>query len=139
MKLVIRLLMLLLVVPAITTLVALKLMDIAPFLEPDWISFFISFPIAVWAGWFVWKKSASAERGPVSSVIFGAILGGGMGTLAGFFIPWIFPSSYPLMGSVIGIMQFGPLGLPAGAVGGFAYWWVTDKKGGAVQEKMEGS
>lgn len=131
--------MVLLIVPAISVLGALKLMDIAPFLEPDWISLFISFPIAVWAGWFVWKKSATAERGLVPSVVCGVILGGGIGTMAGFFIPLIFPSSYPLMGAVIGIMQFGTLGLLAGAVGGFVHWWVKRKKGGAEQEEMERS
>ncbi len=131
--------MVLLVVPTITVFGAFKVMDAAPFLEPDWISFIVSFPIAVWAGWFVWKKSTAAERGLVSSVVFGVILGVGIGTTVGFFIPSIFPSFYPDLGTIIGMMQFGHLGLLAGAVGGFVHWWVKRKKRGGGQTSIEGS
>lgn len=75
------------------------------------------------AGWYVWKKLGAAESGLISSIIIGALILGGIGFSAGFFGPIIFTPEAN-QGPLLGIFITGPLGFLSGGIGGGIYWAV---------------
>jgi len=59
--------------------------------------------------------------GPVSSILTGAVLLGGIGFCAGFFGPIIFTPEAN-QGPLLGIFITGPLGFLFGGIFGFVLW-----------------
>lgn len=72
---------------------------------------------------YTWRHKSLAPQGPISCIILGAAVLGGVGFSAGYFGPMILDpgSQGPLLGMVTG-----PLGFLVGAIGGAFYWalWV---------------
>ena len=88
--------------------------------DPRWIANLLSL-LCVAAGWFVWEKTASANKSAIPTILLGAALVGGIGFIGGFFGPMIFtPRSN--QGPMLGIFITGPLGFLVGGVIGFIYW-----------------
>ena len=68
---------------------------------------------------YTWRHKSLAPQGPISSMILGAAVMGGVGFSAGWFGPMIFdPGS---QGPLLGIIT-GPLGFLVGAISGAFYW-----------------
>jgi hypothetical protein len=57
---------------------------------------------------------------------------GGISFCAGFFGPMIFAPGAN-QGPMLGLFITGPLGFIAGGIGGFVWWLVKRKKGGALR------
>lgn len=77
---------------------------------------------------YTWRHKSLAPQGPVSCVILGAVVMGGVGFSAGWFGPMVFdPGSQGPLAAII----TGPFGFLVGAIGGAFYWaWWGRKKGG---------
>ena len=127
MKLIVRLLATLLVVPATYFFIYWVPFSLFPFLEARGIPSTISLLCAVGVGWYVWKKLGSAPAGLISSALVGAAVLGAIGFCAGFFGPIIFAPGAN-QGPLLGIFITGPLGFLLGAVGGVVYWLVKGRK-----------
>ncbi len=82
---------------------------------------FVSFLLALAAGWFVWRSSAAINPGIFRSVLNGALILGGLGFAAGFFGP-IFLTPEANQGPLLGLFITGPLGFVVGGIGGFVLW-----------------
>jgi flagellar biosynthesis protein FliR len=119
MRLIFRLLVLLVVLPAAYLFTYLVPFSFIPFTEQRWIPSSISLLVAVGVGWYVWKALGATELDETSSTYVGAIVVGAIGFCAGYFGP---PS--PLLG----IFVTGPLGFVLGAIGGYSYWLIKKKK-----------
>jgi hypothetical protein len=131
MKLLIRILALLLVVPATYLLVYWLPFLVLPIGENRWLASTVSLLCAIAASWFVWKTLGAEPHGLISSVIVRAILLGGVGFTLGFFGPMIlFPDAN--QGPLLGIFITGPLGFLLGALSGAIYWSVRDRKAQSV-------
>ena len=126
-KLIVRLLATLLVVPATYFFIYWVPFSLFPFLEARGIPSTISLLCAVGVGWYVWKKLGSAPAGLISSALVGAAVLGAIGFCAGFFGPIIFAPGAN-QGPLLGIFITGPLGFLLGAVGGVVYWLVKGRK-----------
>lgn len=125
MKLFIRIIALILVVPAAYYFVYWLPCSLLPY-EPRWIANVISLACAVAAGWFVWGRTASASDGAISTIMLGAVLLGGIGFTGGFFGPIIFSSGN--QGPLLGIFITGPAGFVLGGIAGFIYWTIKGSK-----------
>jgi len=126
MKLLLRILALLVVVPATYYFVYWVPFSLIPIGEQRWIASVVSLACAVGAGWFVWGKLAHAPRGVLASMLIGAVLVGGIGFVGGFFGPLIFtPESN--QGPLMGLFITGPLGFLVGAIGGLVLGIVRRK------------
>lgn len=126
MKLVLRVVALVLVVPA--TYYAFQWFPFSPFLwaENRWLSKIVSLLCAVGVGWFVWVKLPKLSLGIFGSTMLGAVLLGGVGFSAGFFGPIIFsPDSN--QGPLLGILITGPLGFIVGGVAGLVVGIVRER------------
>ena len=77
--------------------------------------------------WFVWKQTASLQRGLIKAVVLGAFVTGGIAFSVGFFGPIIFMPSAN-QGPLLGIFITGPLGFLIGAVGGAIAWVVRRRR-----------
>jgi len=88
-----------------------------------WVSALGSMVCAFAVARYVWRHSAAVSQGLVRSVVFGAVVIGGVGFSAGFFGPIVFAPEAN-KGPLLGIFVTGPLGVLAGAVGGGIYWFV---------------
>jgi energy-converting hydrogenase Eha subunit B len=75
----------------------------------------------VWAGRFVWRKTAVEAPGLLGAVVLGALITGGIGFCGGFFGPLIFRPDAN-QGPLLGILITGPLGFVLGGIGGGIYW-----------------
>lgn len=120
-KLIVRLLTMLVVVPATYYFIYWVPFSLFPFIEARWIPDIISLLCAIGVGWYVWKKLGSAPAGLISSALVGAAVLGAVGFCAGFFGPIIFTPEAN-QGPLLGIFITGPLGFLLGAVGGVVYW-----------------
>ena len=127
MKLFVRLLAMLVVVPATYYFIYWVPFSLFPFSETRWIPGIISLLCAVGVGWYVWNKLGSAPEGLISSALVGAAVLGAIGFCAGFFGPIIFAPEAN-QGPLLGIFITGPLGFLLGAVGGVVYWLVNERK-----------
>ncbi len=83
----------------------------------------VSLLCSVIAGWYVWKKFGAVNPGIISHILIGALILGGVGFSAGFFGPIIFTSEAN-QGPLLGIFLTGPLGFLLGAIAGGIYWAV---------------
>jgi hypothetical protein len=91
---------------------------------PEWVVFTV-IPLGACAigSRYVWTRTASAQSGIVTSIVMGALIVGGVGFVAGFFVvPMIFMPDNNL-GPILGFTT-GPLGFVVGGVGGCIYWLV---------------
>jgi len=99
---------------------------IMPGERSEWIPYLGSLLCAFLAGWFVWRRSASAPSGLVSSVVVGALVTGAVGFSAGFFGPLVFAPGAN-QGPLLGLFITGPIGFLFGAGGGAIYWFARGK------------
>ena len=127
MRLFVRLLALLVVVPATYYFIFWVPFSLFPFIESRWIPSFISLVCAAGVGWYVWRVLGAAPHGLVSSTVTGAIVTGAVGFCAGFFGPIILTPEAN-QGPLLGIFFTGPLGFLLGGVGGGVYWLVVVRK-----------
>jgi hypothetical protein len=90
---------------------------------------FIASLVAIIGGiagaWYVWthrrwSRGGGTDSATMSNVINGALVVGAIGFCGGFFGPMIFAPEAN-QGPMLGIFITGPLGVLAGAVGGFVY------------------
>jgi len=83
---------------------------------------------------YTWRHKSLIPQGPVSCMILGGAVVGGVGFSAGWFGPMAFDpgSQGPLLGIVTG-----PLGFLVGAIGGAFYWgWRAGRRqGGGVPSR----
>lgn len=118
MKNLIRIIALILVVPATYYFIFWLPCSLLPLGEQRWIANVISLTCAVGAGWFVWAKIASVSEGAISTTILGAVIFGGIGFTGGFFGPIIFTPGAN-QGPLLGIFITGPAGFVLGGIAGF--------------------
>jgi len=67
-------------------------------------------------------RAVASAVGLVICILFGAVVIGGIGFWAGVSLP------QGELGPLLGIFITGPLGVLAGAVGGYFYWRVMSKR-----------
>ena len=127
MRLVVRLLTLLVVVPATYYFVYWVPFSVVPFVENREIRSVISLLCATAIGWYVWKALGAAPTGLISSTVIGAVVTGAVGFCAGFFGPLVFTPEAN-QGPMLGIFFTGPLSFLLGGVGGAVYWLITARK-----------
>lgn len=114
----------------------LPLSLIREFLPPiPWLNNIISLCIALFAGWFIWKKTANQVRGLVTVISISAMSVGSLGFIFGFFDPIIFvPESN--QGPLLGLFITGPLGVLLGVFIGWIYWLIRmGSKGDQVTQE----
>lgn len=126
MKIVSRVIALLVVVPATYFFVYWLPCSVLPLGEQGWIANVISLLSAVSAGWFVWVKTAAIINSPISTILLGAVLVGGIGFIGGFFGPMIFAPDAN-QGPLLGIFITGPAGFVVGGSIGFIYWTIKGR------------
>ena len=96
---------------------------------PFWMSRIISLLVGAAVAWYVWTHAVSFQASPVSSVLMGAFVVGGIGFSAGFFGPLLFaPSGAANPGPLLGLFITGPAGFLLGAVGGFVHWHARGRR-----------
>ena len=131
-RLVFRILVLLVVVPSAYYFIYWLPLSLINLNKQPWIGHIVAFFCAALLGWYVWKRIGSGPSNLIKSVLFGAIVLGGLGFAAGFFGPLIFiPDAN--QGPLLGIFITGPLGFLLGGIGGFVYWLVRGRKSGMNQ------
>ena len=121
MRLLFRVMVLLVVVPATYYFIYWAPFSLLPFIEHRWIPSVISLLCALGVGRYVWTKLGSAPHELMASTLLGAVVLGAIGFCGGFFGP-IFFTPEANQGPLLGIFITGPLGFLLGAVGGFLYW-----------------
>lgn len=121
MKLFIRIIALIFVVPATYYFTYWLPCSLLPLGEQQWIANILSLACAVAAGWFVWVRTASVSDGAISTTLLGAVMCGGIGFAGGFFGPMIFAPGAN-QGPLLGIFITGPGGFVLGGIAGFIYW-----------------
>ena len=94
----------------------------------DEVSTAASLPAALAAGWYAWRTTAGESVGVGVAMLGGALVVGGLGLAVGFLVPALLDPGAN-QGPLLGIFITGPLGVVAGAVGGYLLW-VKNKKGG---------
>ena len=122
-----RVLAMVVVVPASYFFIFWVPFSLLPFREHRWIASLISLLCAIAIGRYTWKKLETAPDGLVSNVMLGAIVTGAIGFSGGFFGPIIFTPEAN-QGPLLGIFITGPLGFILGGVGGLVYWLVRTRK-----------
>jgi hypothetical protein len=88
---------------------------------PSIVALVAALGCGVWAGRFVWRKTAVEAPGLLGAVVLGALITGGIGFCGGFFGPLIFRPDAN-QGPLLGILITGPLGFVLGGIGGGIYW-----------------
>lgn len=87
---------------------------------PAWLSTAFSFGCATMAAWFAWQLVAGQKTGALVAAIGGALILGGLFFTVGFLGPMVFGKDTN-QGPLIGIFIAAPLGVIAGAIGGYMY------------------
>ncbi len=123
MRLIVRVIAMLVVVPATYFFIYWVPLSLSPFSN----SGIPSLLCAAGVGWYVWKKLGSTPADAFSCTLLGAILLGAVGFCAGFFGPMILASGGN-QGPLLGIFLTGPLGFILGGIGGFVYWLAKGRK-----------
>jgi hypothetical protein len=127
MRLIFRVMVLLVVVPATYYFIYWVPFSLLPFITHHWIPSVISLLGAIGVGRYVWKKLDSTPHALISNVLLGAVVLGAIGFCGGFFGPMLFAPEAN-QGPLLGIFITGPLGFLLGAVGGFLYWLLQKKR-----------
>jgi len=87
----------------------------------------ISLLCAIVVGVIVWSKLRSVPQGFNSNILIGAVIFGAIGFSIGFFGP-IFFAPQANQGPLLGIFITGPLGFVLGGIGGFLFWKIRVRK-----------
>lgn len=116
-----RILLLLVVVPAVYYFVYWLPFALVPPPAREWVASLVALLCAVLAGRFVWTRSARPGHSPLIAMAYGALVVGGIGFCAGFFGPLLLAPEAN-QGPLLGLLITGPLGFLLGAIGGFVYW-----------------
>lgn len=127
-RLALRLLALLVVLPATYYFVYWLPFSLIPLGSQRWIANVVSLLCAVGAGRYVWNRLGKADPGLVTSVMLGAITLGAIGFCGGFFGPMIFAPGAN-QGPLLGLFITGPLGFLLGGIGGLVFWQAKERKG----------
>ena len=130
MRLVVRLLAMLVVVPATYYFVYWVPFSLVPFSELRLVASVISLGCAIAVGWYVWRLLGSTPSGLISSIVFGAIVLGAIGFCAGFFGPIVFTPEAN-QGPLLGIFITGPLGFLVGGAAGAVHWLTRQRRAAA--------
>jgi len=125
--LVVRILAMLVIVPATYYFVYWVPVSLLPFTEHRGIPELVSFLCAVSVGWFAWRRLGTGPNGPIASAFLGAVVLGAIGFSAGFFGPLILTPEAN-QGPLLGIFITGPLGFLLGAVAGLAWWLMQGRR-----------
>jgi len=128
MMLALRIVVLVLVVPATYYFIYWLPFSLIPLGGQRWIANVVSLLCAVGAGWYAWNRLGEAEPGLVSSTMQGAMVLGAIGFCGGFFGPMIFAPEAN-QGPLLGLFITGPLGFVLGGIGGAVYWLAKGRKG----------
>jgi hypothetical protein len=115
MRMLFRILILFVVVPATYYFLYWVPFSIIPFVDHRWIPSFVSLICAIGAGWYVWRKIGTMKDSSISDRVLGALVLGGAGFSMGFFGPMIFTPNAN-QGPMLGIFITGPAGFIIGAV-----------------------
>ncbi len=127
MKLVFRVIVVLIVVPATYCFTYwLPGSFLALVTQERWAVEVLALFCSLGAGWFVWKKLGTQPQGLMTASMVGAIVVGAIGFSAGFFGPIIFAPEAN-QGPLLGIFITGPLGFLLGGIGGSIYWYRKNK------------
>jgi len=126
---VLRILIVLVVVPATWFFIYWVPFSIIAFPNQRWIPALVSFLVAIGVGWRTWHWLDSAPDGLVSCMLRSAVIVGSIGFCAGFFGP-ILLAPEANQGPLLGIFITGPLGFLLGGVGGFGWWLIGQKRAG---------
>ena len=78
--------------------------------------------VTIVVGWIFWVKLASLQHGLFLSILFGAILFGGVGFTV-VFLGFSIVQPGENAGPLLGMITTGPLGLVLGGTSGFVYWF----------------
>ncbi|MBV2132425.1 hypothetical protein KRX52_06360 [Pseudomonas sp. MAP12] len=118
-----RILLLLVVVPAVYFFVYWLPFDFVPLEQREWVASLVALLCAVLAGRFLWIRTVggAAARGLLAAMSSGALALGGIGFCAGFFGPLLLTPDAN-QGPLLGLFITGPLGFLLGGIGGFFYW-----------------
>jgi len=87
---------------------------------PTWFCTVFALACASLAAWFAWKLVSGEKTGIGIAVISGALILGGLCFTVGFLSPMVFAKDTN-QGPLIGIFIATPLGMVAGAIGGYIY------------------
>ena len=130
MKLILRILAVLIVVPATYCFIfwfPFSLLLVVLGKHGLLIANILSLLCAIVVGVIVWSKLGSVQQGLSSNIIIGAIIFGAIGFSVGFFGP-IFLAPQANQGPLLGIFITGPLGFVLGGIAGFLYWKIRARK-----------
>lgn len=127
MRQLVRVLAVLVIVPATCYFIYWVPFAHAPFAQPRWVPALVSLLGAGGVGWYVWRRLGAGPEGPVSSTLLGAVVLGSAGFCAGFFGPIVLAPEAN-QGPLLGIFITGPLGFVVGGIAGFAYWLAKGRK-----------
>jgi hypothetical protein len=94
--------------------------SLLPIGDRFWIAMILALVVAYYAARFVWRRTASLPDGPFATAGLGAAIVGAIGFIGGFFGPIIFAPDAN-QGPLLGLFITGPLGVVAGAIGGYIY------------------
>jgi len=136
MRLALRLLAFLVVVPSTYIFSYWMVFSFVPIEEQDWIRNLGSLICAIGTGWFMWPRSGSVPPNLVSCIFYGALLVGGVGFSVGFFGPMIF-SPGANQGPLLGLLITGPMGFLLGGVGGLVYWLTREDRNRSREQKAD--
>lgn len=124
---VLRLITLLMVMPATYFFVYWLTFSLVSLGENRWIANAVSLLCALMVGGYVSGKLATAPNGAVTSTLLGALILGGIGFAAGFYGPLIFMPE-AIQAPLFGIYVACPLGFLLGGTMGFLYWYIRSRK-----------
>ena len=89
-------------------------------------TFLIPLIAAVAVARYIWVRADDMPRHLAGSILYGAVLFGGVGFTAGFFGPMIFAPAAN-QGPLLGIFITGPAGVLMGALAGLVYGLVKSR------------
>lgn len=100
--------------------------SLLPFGDQSWIAVPLALVVAYCVATFVWRRSESLTGGPFVTAGLGAAIMGTVGFLGGFVGPMIFAPDAN-QGPLLGLFITGPLGVVAGAIGGYIYGFARSR------------
>lgn len=126
MKIVLRFIVLLIIVPSAYYFLFWIPFSFIPVGELHWLRNLISIICALGVGFYIWVKLGTAPEKLMTCILSGAVLGGAIGFSAGFFGPIILTPGAN-QGPLLGIFFTGPIGFCFGGIVGLLYWSFRNK------------
>jgi hypothetical protein len=127
MKNAIRIIVLLITVPASFYFINFIPFSLLPSLRQTPIPIIVSLLSAIGIGILIWKKSGNVSNSLALHIVIGGIILGAIGFILGFIGPIIFNWGGN-QGPMLGIFITGPIGFLIGLIWGGIYWYVKKKK-----------